>query len=151
MKRKENNFIKIEDCILRVVRVEGDFIIFEITGRECGFKTTFRISKDKLVKLGHMLNNARVISSLAFSDKIEHIHAKHREYTKCDNESQMTYKYYECRSCIIRVDSRGGYAIVCLIDDHDKVYRTMAFCVEKYAEQFKKLNRMIHDESMHQF
>ena len=151
MKKTNNNFIKIEDCVVRLVRVEGDFVIFELTGREQGFKTTFKISKSQVNELGCILSNASIINAMGISDKIVNIHAKHREYTMTDKETCMSYKYYESRNCEIHVVSRGGYAIVCLRDNNDNVYRTVAFRVQKYADQFKKMARMIKDASMHQF
>jgi hypothetical protein len=152
MMKKENNVFRIEDCVVRVVRLEGDYIIFEITGRERGFKTTFRISKSDFRRLANSIYDAKCISTLVVDTIIKDIHAKHREYTMiAGEETEMTYKYYESRNSIIYISARGGHCIVCLTDGKDKVFRTISFEVQKHVNGFKRLSKMLSDMSMYQF
>lgn len=151
MMKKENNVFRIEDCVVRVVRLEGDYAIFEIIGRERGFKTTFRIGRADFRRLASFVYDAKSISTLGTSNVIKNIHAKHREYTMIHGkETQMTYKYYESRNAEINIVTRGGHCIICLHDD-EIVYRTLSFRVQKHEQGFKRLSKMLSDMSMYQF
>lgn len=135
--KQNNKFYRVGDVVISVVKVTDEFIIFKFTGKENGFETAIKIAKEKALQLYHAINDAKHISPSMRMMVIDKIHAKHREYTKLNDEPEFTYKFYESKNADISVISKGGHCIISISADRD--YRSFSFRTYDFEETFFRM------------
>lgn len=148
MMRKNEGF-KIGDCTFKLVKVEKNFLTLEIIGYENGFKTVFKISKDNFRKMAATVRDAACINSNLVVNEIHGIRVKCREYTRTDHEADFIYKYDESNNATIKVVAIGGHCTISLYDY--RVFRTVAFNVNRHRDTFNRMSKAIAEASMYEF
>ncbi len=146
MRNKTNKkVIRLGDCIIRVREVHEHYSVFELRGRECGFKTYLKIYRSDFAELGRAIMESATIAPTVVC-RIDGVHVKHREYTQHMDEAESTFKFYESRHAYIEVHSAGGHCLVALADhDTGKIYRTVSFETHRYLDDIKRFRSTINN------
>lgn len=146
MRNKTNKkVIRLGDCMIRVREVHETYAVLELKGRECGFKTYLKIYNTDAKTLMTVLMESTTIAPLA-GCKIMGIHAKHREFTQCSDETESTFKFYESRHASIEIISSGGHCIITLADEGTgKIYRTTSFEAYRHLEDLKRFRSTVNN------
>lgn len=126
MKKELRRKVNLGNCSITLGTVDRTGVMLKLTGREHEFKTILKLTPEQCKKIYEFITqNGIVEKAMSDSFKIEGIRAKHREYTKDQNEIDFTYKVYECDDSWIEIKTSGGYCMISLFGD--KHYRTTVF------------------------
>lgn len=144
--KKERTSIKINDCVIKVVKIANDYLVLSITGRENGFKTGVKLTTEQAKQLYNVIKDSECISTSVANHTISNVYAKQVEYTKASDETDFSYKYYEDKNCTINTTAVGGHCIISL--SSNKNYRTISFEVRKYMNIIRELKDFINSVHM---
>lgn len=143
---KRNGILKklfIGKTKIKISSATANDVILKITSHEHGFATLVKLTKEQLESIYTFIMSDGVVECYKTENLIiENIHAKHRECTKCANEDEFTYKYYESKDCQLQMITVGGHCILSL-NDGSKHYRTISFRTHDVLDSIKKLRKGI--------
>lgn len=124
---KEKTF-KIGDCVIRVEKVEKEFVILQLTGKEYKFQTMVKITNNVAREISRFISEAETVNNLP--KKMEFtVQARHRDYVDNADGNGFMYHYYKSNAAKLTCMSVGGHCIISLLgdDQNHHSYRTTSF------------------------
>ena len=145
MKKQMNKNFKLGDVTVAINKVTTENVVLKFTGKEHGFVTLVEFNVKSLQEIYRFISKNNYVSSQLNARFVDGLRMKHREYTRCDHETEMTFKYHTSDDGGIHIVILGGHCMISITAGYPDMrhYRTIAFNLCDNFDVLEKLRGYI--------